>query len=266
MTQAFNLSQLANFVNTSGQLSLTTGVTGVLPIANGGSNNGSLAVTAGGIIYTDGSKMVNVGAGTDGYFLKSNGAGAPSWASLSVSGTLKNIQYFTSGSATYTPTSGTTFVVVEVVGGGGGSSWDNAGTANTGGTSSFGALVSATGGAGANSSGTSGTFNGGSGSGGDINASGYWGFKGQNLANQTGTMVGGTSFFGGAYGSGGYANRVAAGGNTMGVGAGGGYARKKITSGFSGVTVTVGAGGTGANGGTQGITGRAGIVIVYEYA
>ena len=36
MTQAFNLSQLANFVNTSGQLSLTTGVIGSLPNANGG--------------------------------------------------------------------------------------------------------------------------------------------------------------------------------------------------------------------------------------
>jgi hypothetical protein len=34
MTQAFNLSQLANRVNTSGQLDVATGVTGTLPVAN----------------------------------------------------------------------------------------------------------------------------------------------------------------------------------------------------------------------------------------
>jgi len=36
MTQAFNLSQLANNVNTSGQLNIATGSTGTLPVANGG--------------------------------------------------------------------------------------------------------------------------------------------------------------------------------------------------------------------------------------
>ena len=43
MTQAFNLSQFANNVNSSGLASLTTGVTGVLPIANGGTNASTLA-------------------------------------------------------------------------------------------------------------------------------------------------------------------------------------------------------------------------------
>jgi len=81
MTQAFNLSQLANKVNTSGQLDVATGVTGTLPIANGGTNNTSLAVTAGGVLYTDGSKIVNVGVGTSGQALLSNGASAPSWGS-----------------------------------------------------------------------------------------------------------------------------------------------------------------------------------------
>lgn len=41
MTQAFNLSQLANKVNTSGQLDLATGVNGTLPIANGGTGTTS---------------------------------------------------------------------------------------------------------------------------------------------------------------------------------------------------------------------------------
>lgn len=59
---------------------VSSDITGVFPISNGGTNNGSLAVTAGGVIYTDGTKLVNVGAGTSGQFLKSNGASAPSWA------------------------------------------------------------------------------------------------------------------------------------------------------------------------------------------
>lgn len=41
MTQAFNLSQFANNVNSSGLASLTTGVTGILPTANGGTGSSS---------------------------------------------------------------------------------------------------------------------------------------------------------------------------------------------------------------------------------
>lgn len=36
MTQAFNLSQLANNLNTAGQLDATDGLTGAVPVANGG--------------------------------------------------------------------------------------------------------------------------------------------------------------------------------------------------------------------------------------
>lgn len=60
-------------------LPLTTGVTGVLPIANGGTDNGSLAVTAGGVLYTDGTKFVNTGAGTANQVLVSNAGSAPTW-------------------------------------------------------------------------------------------------------------------------------------------------------------------------------------------
>lgn len=60
-------------------LAQSAAVTGVLPIANGGTDNGSLAVTAGGVIYTDGTKLQNVGAGSSGNVLQSNGASAPTW-------------------------------------------------------------------------------------------------------------------------------------------------------------------------------------------
>lgn len=199
--------------NVSGTVSLsapdvagTTVLT--LPATSGTVAIGAGVVTAGGVVYTDGTKEANTGAGTSGQYLKSNGASAPSWSTLSASGTLVNTQYFTT-TATYTPTTGTNFVIVEVVGGGSGSKsgFTTAVAGGSGGTSSFGALVSATGGSGGTAITT-----GGSGSGGDINISG--------------------------------------GANTNGSGAGGGYARKKITSAFSGVTVTVGAGGTGGTGGT----------------
>lgn len=51
MTQAFNLAQLANNLNSSGQLDATDGLTGVLPIANGGTGS-----TAGAVLLT-GSTM-----------------------------------------------------------------------------------------------------------------------------------------------------------------------------------------------------------------
>jgi hypothetical protein len=57
-------------------------ITGVLPISKGGTNNGSLITTAGGVLYTDGSQVVNVGAGTSGQLLQSNGSSAPSWATI----------------------------------------------------------------------------------------------------------------------------------------------------------------------------------------
>jgi hypothetical protein len=53
---------------------------GVTPIAGGGTNNGSLAVTAGGVVGTDGSKLVNSGAGTSGMPLRSAGSGTAAFA------------------------------------------------------------------------------------------------------------------------------------------------------------------------------------------
>ena len=234
---------------------------GTVPIANGGTNNGSLAVTAGGVLYTDGSKVVNVGAGTSGQALLSSGAGAPVWGSAGATGTLKNIQYLTV-SGTYTPTSGTTFVIVEVVGGGGGSAsggttpagggaggyarkkitsafsgvtvtigaggatTSSTTTGSAGGTSSFGALVSATGGGGGVTNISGGA--GGAGSSGDLNFTGGVG----GLIPAAGT-------------------RYSASSPVVGV-----------TS-YNGGVANTGCGGVGTL--TSG-NGGSGIVIVYEYA
>ena len=60
-------------------LPLTTGVTGTLPIANGGTN-GTSAPTAGAVPYGTGTAYAFTSAGTAGQVLTSNGASAPTWA------------------------------------------------------------------------------------------------------------------------------------------------------------------------------------------
>jgi hypothetical protein len=65
-------------------LPLTTGVTGTLPIANGGTNSTATA-TAGGVGYGTGTAHAYSAAGTSGQFLQSNGASAPSWTAVSAS-------------------------------------------------------------------------------------------------------------------------------------------------------------------------------------
>jgi hypothetical protein len=55
MTQAFNLSQLANRVNTSGQLNIATGASGTLPIANGGTGTTTPSLVGGTNITISGS-------------------------------------------------------------------------------------------------------------------------------------------------------------------------------------------------------------------
>jgi hypothetical protein len=62
-------------------LPLTTGVTGTLPIANGGTNS-TAAPTAGGSIYGTGTAYAVTAAGTAGQVLISAGASAPTWSGI----------------------------------------------------------------------------------------------------------------------------------------------------------------------------------------
>jgi formylglycine-generating enzyme required for sulfatase activity len=68
-------------------LPLSTGVTGVLPIANGGTNK-ALTLAAGGIPYFDADSFEVLGAGTSGQLLTSGGAGAPTWTTQGAGGGL----------------------------------------------------------------------------------------------------------------------------------------------------------------------------------
>ena len=64
------------------QVALTTGVSGILPIANGGTNASSMATTY-GVNYYDGTRIVTTAVGTAGRPLVSNGAGvAPTFQAL----------------------------------------------------------------------------------------------------------------------------------------------------------------------------------------
>jgi len=68
MTQAFNLSQLANNLNTSGQLDATDGLVNAVPIANGGTGASSVAAAVSNLslsIYPIGSIYINAGVTTN---------------------------------------------------------------------------------------------------------------------------------------------------------------------------------------------------------
>lgn len=78
------ISGSTNISVQNGAISLT----GTVPIANGGTNNGSLSVTNGLVPYMDGSKMATTsGVGSNGQCLKSVGGGQPGWANCATSDT-----------------------------------------------------------------------------------------------------------------------------------------------------------------------------------
>ena len=61
-------------------------LSGAVAVSNGGTNNGSLAVTQGTVYYGNGSQLVGLAPGTNGQFLQTQGASAnPQWASVTAS-------------------------------------------------------------------------------------------------------------------------------------------------------------------------------------
>jgi hypothetical protein len=82
-TSSVFATDIANWTKLVAPISLTTEVSGVLPMANGGTDK-ALTPELGGIVYTDGGSMEVLGAGSLGQLLKSNGAAAPEWTTLSV--------------------------------------------------------------------------------------------------------------------------------------------------------------------------------------
>jgi hypothetical protein len=291
MTQAFNLSQLANKVNTSGNLDASTALYNQVPVANGGT--GKSTVTSGALLVGAGtSAMTELVGSTPGQAVVWNGT---TFTTGNVAGAADGINVYVAP-GTWTKPSGLLQIKVTVVaaggnggsatitgpspsiaatgvnaggGGGGGSSirWIPAPTipgpvavTAGAGTNSFGAFCSATAGSAANNaSGGSGAPGaslggaGGSGSGGTVNFVGGGGNAGAYTQPSTST---------GASGSG--ASSILGGGgrgisNTVGV-AGGNYG-----GGGSGGSRFGNSSPGGAFGTTAGGTGAPGVVIVEEF-
>jgi hypothetical protein len=73
MTQAFNLSQLANNLDSSGRLDAADGLVNAVPVANGGTGQASL--TANNVVIGNGTSPVQfVAPGPSGNALLSNGS------------------------------------------------------------------------------------------------------------------------------------------------------------------------------------------------
>ena len=292
-TGALSIAVAADFPtlnqNTTGTAS---NVTGIVAIANGGTNS-TATPTSGGVGYGTGTAYGYTAAGTSGQVLKSNGSSAPTWASY----TNPTQTIFKSGSGTYTTPSGAKYLKIRMVGGGGGGGGN--GSSNTagsaGGTTTFNS-VNANGGSGGNGGASgNGTPGGAGGTGGTGTASfrspGQYGVSGNvawiNASYSATSGGGGSSVLGGgalgatqgsitAFNA--AANSGGGGGGAGGVygstnstpGAGGGeYVELYISAPSATYSYAVGAGGSGGTGSggnsASGGNGGSGVIIIEEY-
>ena len=115
MTQAFNLSQLANNVNTSGQLNAAAGLYNQTLVANGGT--GVATVTAGGLLIGAGtSAMTTLTGGATGHVVTWSGT---AWGSAAAGGSAAPTVTVYTSPGTWTKSPTVKGIKVTIVGGGG---------------------------------------------------------------------------------------------------------------------------------------------------
>lgn len=127
MTQAYNLSQLANKVNTSGQVDVTTALNGTVPVTSGGT--GQTSFTNGQLLIgnSTGNTLAKATLTAGSGISVTNGNGSITIATTGGGGQL-SYDLFSSGSGTWTCPSGVTKVKVTCIAGGGGGAGTEGGT------------------------------------------------------------------------------------------------------------------------------------------
>ena len=286
-----------------GQVSLTAGVTGTLPIANGGTNStsttycalgtnvsGTLPVgnggtgatthTANGVLIGEGtSALTTVAPSTSGNILTSDGT---DWTSAAAAGGggLTSVQVFTS-TGTWTDPGGLSNVRVQLVSGGGGGAGTNSSTngGHGGGAGGYSEELISTGTTGGTETVTVGAGGaaGASGAVGSVGGATSFGSLLSATGGAAGVLTGAMGTAG--IGSGGDINLAGSDGGRgvfsgQGIGGaggssyfgGGGDGGNYGNAGLPGEANTGGGGGGGGTTGNAGAAGGAGIVIVWEYA
>jgi hypothetical protein len=96
-----------------GKIGLTTHVSGVLPIANGGTN-GLATPTAYGVAYGTGTAYAFTAAGTTGQVLTATTGSAPTWAAPATSGTVTSVSVVSANGLAGTVATATTTPAITI--------------------------------------------------------------------------------------------------------------------------------------------------------